>query len=662
MADDGRDGERDEVTADPRAAAAPFRIFINYRRDDAPFHVGRLRDTLRYGEPDLPGFADNQIFMDIDTIQPGEDFGEAIRRAVEQSDVFLTVIGAQWLTATGPSGGRRLDDPADFVRVEIESALQRAADHDDVRVIPTLVQGAEMPRREELPEALARLVHRHAVTLSDAHWSDDVSRLLTSLKNREREKLAQVEAERKRTEEKRADQKRAEREHAETERVAPEPTDRPEVTREPAAGEAAERAAPERATDEVRADEVEQRRGLGKGAIAGIVAFGAAAVLVAVILLSGSSGDGSPPSPSSVLNWTRASDSQLGGAGDQTLTSIVRAAGVLVAGGSDTSSGDRDAAVWTSPNGSTWQRAAGLKAPGDQAIGSVSAFQGGVLAVGVDNSQGDLDAALWQSSDGKQWESLGGRRVGGTDEHVNRLTNTPLGVVGAGWQTRNGDDDGAVWLFAPDGTVDPTAAPISTAALGGAGDQRISRVVPLGTDGTLVAVGYAAGDAGVWVTSQDLQGWTRVDAAALGGEGDQEMLDAATFPGGLVAVGVERKNGKTAGAVWLSEDGNHWTRVQDSDGSLSAGSPVQLNRVFARGSKDSRSLPALIAGGSSAGDAAVWTADDGRQWRREGTDVFALRGDQSVRSLRIDGNQVVAVGSSGPPQGRDAAVWIGSPP
>lgn len=647
MADDGRDGERDDLTADPRAAAAPFRIFINYRREDAPFHVGRLRDTLRYGDPDLPGFADNQIFMDIDTIQPGEDFPQAIRRAVEQSDVFLTVIGAQWLTATGPSGGRRLDDPADFVRFEIESALQRAADHDDVRVIPTLVQGAEMPRREDLPAELGGLVHRHAVTLSDAHWSDDVSRLLTSLKDREREKLAQVEAE---------------RERAEQQRAALEPTGRPEVTHEAGVAEAEQRAAPEQVTHEVRRDEVEERRRLGKGAIAGIVAIGVAAVVVAVILLSGPSGDGTPPSPSSVLNWTRATDSQLGGAGDQTLTSIVRAAGVLVAGGSDTSSGDRDAAVWTSTNGSTWQRAAALKAPGNQAIGSVSPFQRGALAVGVDDSQGDdLDAALWQSSDGKQWESLRGRRVAGTDEHVNRLTGTSLGVVGAGWQTRDGDDDGAVWLFAPDGTVDPTAAPISTAALGGAGDQRINRVVPLGTDGTLVAVGYAAGDAGVWVTSHDLQGWTRVDAAALGGAGDQEMLDAATFPGGLVAVGVERKNGKTAGAVWLSKDGNNWTRAQDSDGSLTTGSPVQLNRVLARARKDSRSLPALIAGGSSAGDAAVWTSDDGRQWKREGTDVFARRGDQSVRSLRIDGNRVVAVGSSGPPQARDAAVWIGSP-
>src|ERR687895_314791 len=97
MVESGPRGEPEATTAAP--GAGPFRIFISYRRDDSAGHVGRLWDALRAGLEGQPGFSEDQIFMDIDAIEPGVDFREAIRKALEASDVFLAVIGRGWLTA-----------------------------------------------------------------------------------------------------------------------------------------------------------------------------------------------------------------------------------------------------------------------------------------------------------------------------------------------------------------------------------------------------------------------------------------------------------------------------------------------------------------------------------------------------------------------------------
>jgi hypothetical protein len=150
-------------------AVSPGRIFISYRREETAYPAGWLYERLsdRYG---------GQVFKDVDSIQLGDDFVEAITRAVGSCDVLLALVGDQWLTITDARGLRRLDDPDDFVRVEIEAALTR-----NVRVIPILVDGARMPRADELPASLARLVRRQALELSPSRFDFDTSRLLKVL-------------------------------------------------------------------------------------------------------------------------------------------------------------------------------------------------------------------------------------------------------------------------------------------------------------------------------------------------------------------------------------------------------------------------------------------------------------------------------------------------
>ena len=146
------------------------RILISYRRDDSSAYAGRLYDGL------AEHFGDQQVFMDITTLQPGVDFVAEIERAVAASDAVLVVIGRDWLMATDAQGRRRLDKAEDFVRLEVEAALSRKA-----RVIPVLVGGASMPTSDDLPEALRDLARHNAIELSDGRWRFDLSRLIAAL-------------------------------------------------------------------------------------------------------------------------------------------------------------------------------------------------------------------------------------------------------------------------------------------------------------------------------------------------------------------------------------------------------------------------------------------------------------------------------------------------
>ena len=147
--------------------AAPARIFISYRREETAYAAGWLFDRL------ADQFGDGQVFKDVDSIGLGDDFVEVITNAVGSCDVLLALIGISGSRSPMRDGLRRLDDPDDFVRLEIEAALTR-----DVRVIPILVDGARMPRADELPPSLAKLVRRQALELSPSRFDFDTGRLL----------------------------------------------------------------------------------------------------------------------------------------------------------------------------------------------------------------------------------------------------------------------------------------------------------------------------------------------------------------------------------------------------------------------------------------------------------------------------------------------------
>ena len=146
-------------------------IFICYRRDDTQGHAGRLYDRLRQE------FGRKHVFIDMDALQPGDDFVHAIQEKLEKCQLMLAVIGRRWLTAMDEGGRPRLEDEGDYVRVEIETALQR-----NLRTIPVLVDRASMPRKQDLPESLSALARRQAIELSDARWEYDIGTLISSIK------------------------------------------------------------------------------------------------------------------------------------------------------------------------------------------------------------------------------------------------------------------------------------------------------------------------------------------------------------------------------------------------------------------------------------------------------------------------------------------------
>ena len=142
-------------------------VFLSYRGDDAGPYARTLQLQLSQRIPDA------RIFMDLDSIEPGLDFAEVIEEAVNSSAVLVALIGRQWVALTGEDGARRLDNPDDYVRFEVTTALERG-----VRVIPVLIDGASALRRQDLPEELHKLARLNAAKLSWDRYQDDADRLL----------------------------------------------------------------------------------------------------------------------------------------------------------------------------------------------------------------------------------------------------------------------------------------------------------------------------------------------------------------------------------------------------------------------------------------------------------------------------------------------------
>jgi TIR domain len=156
--------ESDVVTEAERSKSG---IFISYRREDKRDFARVLYERL------ARNIDEQQIFMDVDSIELGLDFVEAINQRLAHCSLMLVVIGNEWLDCLDSSGRRRLDNPDDFVRLELETALARP----DVRVIPILVDGAKAPASTDLPESLRPLARRNALIMTHENFGADFGRL-----------------------------------------------------------------------------------------------------------------------------------------------------------------------------------------------------------------------------------------------------------------------------------------------------------------------------------------------------------------------------------------------------------------------------------------------------------------------------------------------------
>jgi formylglycine-generating enzyme required for sulfatase activity len=149
-------------------------IFVGYRRDDTADVAGRIYDAM------AQRFGKQRVFKDVDNIGPGIDFGDYIKTVLPRCRVALVLIGPHWLESKDETGKRRLDDDHDWVRIEIETALATPG----VLVVPVLVNGARMPRGEEVPDSLKPLLRRNAAIIRrDPDFHDDVERLATAIRS-----------------------------------------------------------------------------------------------------------------------------------------------------------------------------------------------------------------------------------------------------------------------------------------------------------------------------------------------------------------------------------------------------------------------------------------------------------------------------------------------
>jgi hypothetical protein len=142
-------------------------VFISYRRSDSQMVAGRLREAL------ARHFGDSAIFRDKNSIGAGEDWTKAIKAELTHDTVVIALMGPTWAAAKDETGRRRLDDPGDWNRLELEEALRQGC-----RVVPLLVDDTKMPKESEMPQSLASIARANALKLRDDDWDSDVERLI----------------------------------------------------------------------------------------------------------------------------------------------------------------------------------------------------------------------------------------------------------------------------------------------------------------------------------------------------------------------------------------------------------------------------------------------------------------------------------------------------
>jgi hypothetical protein len=372
----------------------------------------------------------------------------------------------------------------------------------------------------------------------------------------------------------------------------------------------------------------------------------------------------------SALRWSRIAHDEavFGGPNPQNASAVTAWGDGFVAVGSDGVFGETVAAVWTSEDGRAWSRAPHVEGvlggPGAQWMSSVAVGPRGLIAVGFDETDDDRNAAVWTSQDGRSWSRTPHDEVvmGGPGlQSMASVIMTGSGVLAVGSDSASGELDGAVWA-----SVDGRAwsrVPHDGAVFGGPGQQFMASVteggpgfVAVGSDGNY-DVGYVAA---VWLSS-DGQVWSRVphDDAVFGATASQEMLSVTVGGPGLVAVGSQDGRSfdeSSTPAVWTSVDGFKWARVPRGDIETVDGPQSMLGIA----SGESGLVAVGAAGPFSSSDAVAWTSTDGLQW--EGVDLDDTRidsaGGQSVWSVVAGGSGFVAVGSDRDLGTGAAAVWV----
>ena len=553
-------------------------IFVSYRHDDAAYPAGWLVDRL------AGRFGASRVFKDVDSIQLGDDFVEDIMAAVGSCAVLLAVIGVWWLTATGEDGRRRLDDPGDFVRLEIEAALTR-----DVLVIPVLVDGARMPRAADLPASLEGLARRQALELNPGSF--DTSRLLRMLDSA----LAGTSP--------------ADPADATSVRTAGQtgtsdrgsggdegrPARRPHrrlIVSQPRTGEARtggtgpSRPGPARRPPsgsllfepDPKTSPSARRRTLGRGRRSRrMTLIGVPAVVVVAVaaLMSGLL-------MGHVINFGQLTANRLAPQGTttatlagypgqqprgvfQTLNRVVASGGTIVALGSQVSDGlVRQQFFVSSDGGKTW-RLARLNVAGGGKGGQVPlGHQATLLAGGPGGWLAIGPQAIWASPDGTSWmlASTHGVTPQLPGDSVLVITKTATGFLAAGKGDAAGGRTQAVIWTSRDGL---TWQRMTAADLGLAGAGEAVRSISYATyrgDDTLIAGAVAAAGgaySGAWLSTDGGSAWTRVHIPVSNGAGDT-ISGLAWDDAGLIAI---RPGGGTSpstafGVAYFSPNGLAW--------------------------------------------------------------------------------------------------------
>jgi len=530
------------------AVGGPLRIFLSYRRDDSQGFAGRIYDRL------ADRFGPEAVFRDINDIEPGRPWAEAIDEALGSCDVFVLLIGREWLNATDDDGHRRLDDPEDRHRREIEVAVNRG-----IRMFVALMENAPMPAKDQLPrqpagqeanggrtpKGLQEVPSLQAVVIADFAFDYGIERLIASIEMAAEQEGAEI----------------AKRERAV---VVPE-------------GEREEVATPRR-------EDAQRKRRLWT---LGAVGLGAAAVIVGAFLLLGTGddgGSGEDGGSAQVVGSVPVGQHPVSLATSETGEDVFVAdrlgAQVLSVEASvedqklnrdyQGTVGERPEGVAVDENGSVWVACHGsgqvweLDAATGESKQEIS-FKGSPSGVAV--------------GDGLVWVALDGiNRVQGLDpgtgktEHNIEVEDDPYGIAV--------DDAGLVWVTNRESNSVSKLAP-------GRGTNPVIETIPLGEGAHPKGI-YAAEDA-IWVANTDQGTVSRIELADTS---QQEEISVGSLPRGIVHA---------FDSIWVSLGGaNEVVRLDPEDGEEQDRIPI-----------------GATSEGITAGPDSIWVAngDDGKVTR-----------------------------------------------